>query len=326
MDPFSHTSGLISLTNRTRLRSAQRSRSALLWLCAACLMLVFAGDTQGQLFNGSAKKLFSRNEVSPIPNAFSKTPTQQELIRLLQQRQSNFKQLSSDIIVSMDGLPKLRGSMQMELPRRLRVKAGVMGVSQFGVDVGSNNDLFWVWTKVNLPGQRPAVFYSTHEDFKNSSSQIRQAIPLEPVWLVEGLGLIEFLPGDVHHGPIKSPDGFLKLYTVRQTASEKTTRVITLHPTQGVVLQQALYDDKQNLIAYTNTSKYRWFQERRISLPENIDMFLLQGGQRMKMAIEFSDFKFDSLFGDPDLMWTVKPPADVPTIDLSKVGVSAAKR
>ena len=104
----------------------------------------FPGVASAQLFKFGKKK-------ETLPVVFRRTPTQAELVQHITNNNSKFRQLSSDLRVSLDGTPKLRGTMQLELPRRLRIKAGVMGVSQFGVDVGSNEQDFWVWTKVNLP-------------------------------------------------------------------------------------------------------------------------------------------------------------------------------
>ncbi len=299
-------------------RKSPRSFAVQSGFCLLLWLLVCGGQSEGQLFKGLGAKLFPKQEP-PIPVVFRSTPGRDDILRLLQQRKTAFRQLSSDLRISLDGVPKLRGSFQLELPKRLRVKAGVMGVDQFGVDVGSNDDIFWVWTKVNLPNQKPAVFYASHEDFKSRNSQIRSTIPLEPVWLVESLGLIDFEPNDQHSGPVPTAEGFLSFATVRNTANGKTTRITTLHPTQGLILQQALYDSGGSLIAYTDSKNYRWDSQRQIALPKNVDMYLYQGGQRAKMAIEFGDFDFDSLFGDPDQMWSIQPPANVPTIDLSKV-------
>ena len=140
----------------------------------------FPGVASAQLFKFGKKK-------ETLPVVFRRTPTQAELVQHITNNNSKFRQLSSDLRVSLDGTHKLRGTMQLELPRRLRIKAGVMGVSQFGVDVGSNEQDFWVWTKVNLPNQKPAIFHASHEGFKNAQTSVRQAIPLEPVWLLDCL-------------------------------------------------------------------------------------------------------------------------------------------
>ena len=267
-------------------------------------------DASAQLFKFARKK----NNAPPV--VFQRVPTQAELLQHIASKSEAFRQLSSDLRISLDGTPQLRGTMQLELPKRLRIKAGVMGVSQFGVDVGSNEQDFWVWTKVNLPRQKPAIFFASHEGYKQVASTARNAIPLEPVWLLEGLGLIDFESTDVHRGPDQTPEGFLRLYSMRQTPTGRNIRVTLIHPQQGTILQQALYDSQSRLIAYTNSTDYRSFPERGISLPEKIEMYLFQNGQQVKMVIETSDYQFDSLFGDPNQMWAMPQPKGIQSVNL----------
>lgn len=297
------------------------SRIKILNIVSRLVFIAMLITTQpgAQIFRGFGG--FGKKEA-PIPVVFSKTPTQAELLKVLADRNTRFRQLSSNVKISLDGIPKLRGTMQMELPRRLRVKAGVMGVS--GVDVGSNDDLFWVWTKVNLPNQRPTIFHATHEGFRANQSALRQAIPLEPVWLIEGLGLLQFEPTDTHQGPFVTPEGFLELYTTRQTDTGKTLRVTTVHRQQGIVLQQALYVKRDevsyDLIAYTVSKDYKSWPDRGISLPQKIEMHLFQNGQAAgKMVIEPSDYRFDSLHGAPAQMWGLPQADGVDSVDLLRL-------
>ncbi len=278
------------------------------WVAAS----LFPNLSHAQFFSFGKK-------ADPIPVVFNRVPTQAELLQQLASNNTKFKQLSSSLRISLDGTPKLRGTMQLELPRRLRIKAGVMGVSQFGVDVGSNNQVFWVWTKVNLPNQKPAIFYASHEGFRNSNSTVRQAIPLEPVWLLEGLGLIQFEIGDVHLGPEMTSEGHLRLVTIRQTPNGPNYRDALIHARQGTVLQQALYDGQKRLLAYTDSLDYKSFPKQGVSLPEKIEMHLFNNGQKTKMVIETSDYQFDSLYGDPAQMWDLPEPSGVEKIDLTKL-------
>ncbi|QEG20161.1 hypothetical protein [Mariniblastus fucicola] len=295
-----------------RIYRGSHLRLFLGFIIAVAVSKVCCGTASAQLFRFGKK-------ADPMPVVFNRKPTQAELLQHLNSINSKFKQLSSDLRISLDGTPKLRGTMQLELPRRLRIKAGVMGVSQFGVDVGSNNQDFWVWTKVNLPNQRPAIFHASHEGFRYAQSSVRQAIPLEPVWLLEGLGLLQFEPGDVHKGPDVTPEGYLKLFTIRRTPNGPNFRVTLIHAVNGTVLQQALYDSQENLIAYTDSKDYKSFPKQGVSLPEKIEMHLFQNGQEAKMVIEASDFQFDSLYGDPAQMWSMPQPKGVQAIDLTKI-------
>ncbi len=284
------------------------------WMIVAIIVASLIPSTSNaQLF-----RLFKKADTIPV--VFSRTPTQAELLQHLLANNSKFKQLSSSIRISLDGTPKLRGTMQLELPRRLRIKAGVMGVSQFGVDVGSNDQDFWVWTKVNLPNQKPAIFHASHEGFRNANSKVRQAIPLEPVWLLEGLGLIQFEVTDRHQLDRElTPEGFLRLVSTRQTPNGPNYRVTLVHPRQGIVRQQALYNSQLQRIAYTDSNDYKSFPNLGISLPEKIEMHLFSNGQQSKMVIEVGDYQFDSLYGDPMQMWALPQPDGVPAIDLTKL-------
>lgn len=287
------------------------SRCLLALLCLAAITAIPV-EASGQLFSFGKKK-------DTLPVVFNRMPTQSELLQHLAGNSQKFRQLSSDLRISLDGTPKLRGTMQLELPRRLRIKAGVMGVSQFGVDVGSNNQDFWVWTKVNLPNQKPAIFHASHEGYRLASSSVREAIPLEPVWLLEGLGLIKFDAAEVHQGPDLSPEGYLRLYTIRNTPNGRNIRVTLVHPQHGTILQQALYDHQNRLIAYTDSLEYKSFPKLGTSLPEKIDMYLFRNGQQAKMVIEASDYQFDSLYGDPNQMWALPTPNGVQAVDLTKM-------
>lgn len=299
-------------TSKMTFAGTRSNRWGVVGLAIAIAMLCGLAPLKvsAQLFKFSRKK----NDAPPV--IFERMPTQAELLQHIAANSQKFRQLSSDLRVSLDGTPQLRGSMQLELPKRLRIKAGVMGVSQFGVDVGSNEDDFWVWTKVNLPRQKPAIFFASHDGYKQVASTARNAIPLEPVWLLEGLGLIEFESTDVHRGPVQTSEGFLQLYTMRQTPTGRNIRVTLVHPQQGTILQQALYDSQNSLIAYTNSTDYRSFPDQGISLPEKIEMHLFQNGQQTKMVIETSDYQFNSLYGDPNQMWAMPQPDGVQAVNL----------
>ena len=281
-------------------------------LLAVLLSLVMLTQSGCQIFRrpgGSSTK--------PIP-VQSQLPTKQQLLASLNARSAAVKQLNSRITVSMPGAPKIKGTLQVEFPDRLRMKAGLLGASELGVDVGSNAQEFWIWSKANLPGQPPAFYHANHLAF--AKSPIRQAVPLEPKWLIEAIGLPNFSPSDVHYGPIQAPGGRMKLLTVHQTASGRQTRV-TLLTNSGLIQQQAIYDSSNRLIAYTNSTNYKNYPEQNLSLPQTVELHMLQpDGQTMKIAIDLGTFSINSLYGDPNKMWArPTPPAEVQTIDLTQV-------
>ena len=277
--------------------------------------LSFTDAAEAQLFRNFGKP---RN---PIPVVFNGVPTQQQLLQRLAGQTASVKQVDASVSVALEGAPKLKGTIQIERPMRLRLKAGVLGVDQMGVDVGSNDELFWIWTRVPIPGQPPTLMYAAHEQFKRSSGAVRQAIPLEPSWLINALGLVEFSANDYHQGPTLTPQGRLKLITVSDAPSGRQYRITLIDGTRGLIEQQSIYDENRNLIAYTNSTGYKFYPEHNVSLPNKIEMHLYTAdGQEQELTVTTAGFNINSLFGDPQRMWTMPQPANVRTIDLSRVG------
>jgi hypothetical protein len=238
-------------------------------------------------------------------------------------RAAKVRQLNSSVTVAMAGAPKIKGTLQVEFPNRMRMKAGLMGVSEMGVDVGSNQNHFWIWSKASLPNHPPALYFASHQAFQRST--IRQSLPLDPKWLIDSLGLVEFGPTDVHHGPMMAPGNRMKLYTIQQTATGPQTRVFLLGTKNGLVEQQAIYDASNRLIAYSNSSNYRNYADPQVSLPQRVELHMIQpDGKDAKIVIDMGTFAVgtpnsDVLFGDPAQMWAMPNPPGVPKIDLTRV-------
>ena len=259
----------------------------------------------------------SRPVANPIPIAFQRPPSQAEYLIWQQRHAAGVKQLDAKIQVALTGTPKLRGTIQMEVPRRLRLKAGVLGMNEMGVDVGSNDELFWIWTRVALPGQSPTLMYANHEQFERSTGAIRQAVPLEPEWLMDALGLADFSKYESHSEPVQQPGGRMKIISGRATANGKQYRVTLFDAMRGIIEQQSLYDQRGTLIAYTDMSKYRYYPEHGVSLPGKINMHLFQNGQEVTLAVTTDNYKINALYGDPALMWSMPNPAGVQKINLA---------
>ena len=275
------------------------------------LGLVLASQTGCQLFARFGKRI----PVAPV--VFQNTPTKEQLIQTLNAQSSAVRQLSTNVKVAMDGMPKLRGTLQMEQPGRMRLKAGLLGVSELGVDVGSNDERFWVWVRASIPGERPTIYYANHDQWQNSP--IQRSLPLDPAWLIDGTGLAEFKATEVHEGPFSDADGRLKLITFRETGAGRQTRVTLIDPRSAHIEQQAVYDAGNRLLAYTNSTDYRVHQETGVSLPHRIEMHVYQNGQEVKMVVEAGDYSINALYGDPQKMWAMPTPGDVPAVNLAEV-------
>ncbi len=277
------------------------------------------GDqVNGQWFRNLRNSFGSNtNSANNIPVAFNTPPDQQQFLAWVLQHTANVKQVDARILVTMTGTPKLRGSIQIERPNRMRLKAGVLGMNEMGVDVGSNDELFWIWTRVALPGQSPTLMWADHESFRQSTSTIRKAVPLEPEWLIEALGLVDFSTYESHSQPTPQPGGRMQMISSRTRADGKQYRVTVFDARRGIIEQQSLYNQQGELIAFTNSSDHIFYPQHNISLPRRIELHLFQNGQEVTMLVTTDSYKINSLFGDPRLMWQMPDPSDVQRINLA---------
>ena len=100
---------------------------------------------------------------------------------------------SSDLHITGRSLPvHLTGNIAVEGPRNFRLTAGALGMTE-EADFGSNPDWFWFWIRRS---QAPFVFRARHDDMQHSE-MLRQAIPFQPDWLIEALGVVRIDPKQV---------------------------------------------------------------------------------------------------------------------------------
>lgn len=292
----------------------------------ACLRAMLFGLFAVILVSQPGCQIFGRFRSANrtrIPVAFDAQPTKADLIQHITEQSAKLGRLQSDVRVSLDGMPNLRGTLAIERPNRLRLKAGLLGVTEMGVDVGSNEDRFWVWSRASLPGQPPALFYANHSDYQQSGW--KNLIPIEPQWLIDAIGLVSFNPADRHEGPIQRTDGRVEIRSFQTTARGTRTRKCAIDPRYGWVNQQAYYDSTGRLVAYTNALKHTYNAELGVALPAQVQLHVFQpNGQPLKMVVDISEFK--PLYSNSQTMWQMPQPEDVQVVDLSKVSTEPLRQ
>lgn len=258
-----------------------------------------------------------RNDSLNAPAILGKSASLDQLIAAVRAQSERVNQLKTDVRVTAPGTPTLRGDLQIERPSRLRLQAGVLGISDLGFDLGSNDDSFWVWKKAALPGDPPTLYFASHRGFEQSL--LREHLQLQSLWLVDALGLIEFHPEDQHTGPFPRPDGRVEIRSFSQSPSRPAVRVAVIDPVKAVVNQQSFYDQSGKRLAYLNSIQHQYYAEHQVSLPQRIEIHIADGdGQTSKLTVDAGKFLINSLFGDPQLLWQMPNPPDVRRVDLSR--------
>ncbi len=261
------------------------------------------------------------NSFRPTPNnvpvVFETAPDAQRLVQAINANTAEVRQLSCDIHIRMDGVPPLSGSLIVEKPRRMRLMAGLIGISEMGVDVGSNDDEFWIWNKAAVAGQVPAIYFAKHAEFAQSA--LRQMIPFEPQWIIDALGLMSLPTDGSIQGPLTRADGRYELRLETPTSLGLVTKILVVDPKTGLVQQQSIYDSQLKLIAYANAIQHQYFEAYHASLPRRIEIVAF-GPDRSRNAItvDLGGHKINQLYGDPERQWLMPQPADAQRVDLAK--------
>ena len=264
----------------------------------------------------------NRQPTTPAaPAAVTRQPSsaQIQLIKTLNARARAVKQLNAPVTVKIPGAPKIKGSLQIEFPKRMRLKAGVLGVSEMGVDAGSNEQQFWVWSKMALPGSPAALYFANHDQYQNS--QARSQIPLEPEQIINALGLVTLDPNGRHYGPFPEGKKHVRLYTIEEVNGARQTRMLLINVNTAAVEQTSVYDQNNQLVAYANALKFKNYNQHKISLPQKIEIHVVQPGQAdFVMKVDIGSFSVNSLFGDPNQMWAMPDARNVKRVDLGTLG------
>ena len=273
-----------------------------------------------------------RTQASPANYRSNRQPTtpaepitrqpssaQIQLIKTLNARARAVQQLNAPVTVKIPGAPKIKGSLQVEFPKRMRLKAGVLGVSEMGVDAGSNEQQFWVWSKMSLPGSPAALYFANHDQYQNS--QARSQIPLEPEQVINALGLVTLDPNGRYYGPFPEGKKHVRLYTIEDVNGARQTRMMLINVNTAAVEQTSVYDQNNQLVAYANALKFKNYNQHKISLPQKIEIHVVQPGQAdFVMKVDLGSFSVNSLFGDPNQMWAMPEARNVKRVDLGTLG------
>jgi hypothetical protein len=104
---------------------------------------------------------------------------------------------------------KISGSMYYEKTNNFRMKVwSIMGQE---MDIGSNNDIFWYWSRRD---RNPGVYYATYNDYQKT----RLKTPFNPVFMRESLGIDQI---DVTNAKISENEKYVTITWKKTNASNQ---------------------------------------------------------------------------------------------------------
>ena len=268
-----------------------------------CLVLLTAG--------GANCRHMARQVTEPAPIVLPPQPTLAQVIDVVNTNRSRITTFSSSQAkLKVDGLPAIQAKLSVGGQRRVRLQAESAITGQ-ELDLGSNDELFWVWVKRNQPA---GVYYARHDQFANSPA--RAMMPIEPKWLVEALGLVYFDPQIAHQGPFRRPDGNLDIRTPMPSSQGQVTKVTTIDSRTGWVLNQQLLDSQSRVIASAISSRHARDPISGVNLPRKT--VVSWPGAGMKFTLELHDLEINPLELNPAL-WTRPEYPGFPNRDITQL-------
>ena len=214
--------------------------------------------------------------------------------------------------VSTAGSPTLKANLIAQRPHRFRLRAGLFDFTGTELDLGSNDNLLWIWLKQQPD---PAVYFVRHDQFESTAARI--FIPVNIKWMIEATGLVYLDPTQRHEGPFKVGQNKLE---VRTQLPNGLKRILIFDNRFGWVLEQHLKAPNGQLVASVLASKHRYYPRDGLSMPHRIKVRLLPGNENeTQFQLDIPRFQFNNLMSNNPEMWKMPQPRGYKLIDLAKV-------
>jgi hypothetical protein len=248
------------------------------------------------------------------PQILMEGATRDQIVAAVNQNSSRIQSITATgvtiTIPDMLGLPLLSGNIAAERPGRFRLTAGTIAGQE--LDIGSNDELFWMWVRRNQP---PAVYFCRHVQFANSN--IRQFMPIEPSWLLAAMGIVDIDPASVFDGPLPSArgQGTVELRSWLPSASGRLQRVTVVDARRAWVVEQDIYDQSgTTLLASARADSHRYYEREQVSLPDRVTIQLPTAN--LRMTINLGPVQINQLAADRGQLWTLPTFDGYPRYDL----------
>lgn len=276
---------------------------------ALCVLLVWMATT------GASCPRIVEQYTQPIPRALPPSASLAQIIDVVNDNSARVQSLSTTrATIVTPGVPSLNANIALQRPRSFRLMAEKFGPQ---LDVGSNDELFWLWVAQSQP---PALFYCRHDQF--AASAARQIMPVEPEWLIEAFGIVSFDRSQPLEGPSPVGNGRVEIRSHAGPPGRQTTRVTIIDASYGVVLEQHVYDARGVLLASALLSKHTRDPASGAKLPRHIKVQWPPA--RLELSIDMADLHVNQLPADPRELFAKPSYSGYNDIDLAQPGLQLA--
>jgi hypothetical protein len=246
----------------------------------------------------------------PLPRALPPQPSLEQVIATVRDNTQRVRSLAApQAVLVVPGVPRLSARVAAEPPRRFRLQAQT-SLTGPELDIGSNDDLFWLWLRQHQP---PIIAFCRHDQYAQSNA--RRLLPIRADWMPELLGLVEFRPEDAHEGPYPLPDGRIEIRSRLGSGEEEVVKSTILDGTTGLVSEQHLFTPAGERLASVRTSKHRVDPASGAALPHLVEVSW--PASQVEFKLELAAISVNSTAADPAQLWQMPAYPGYEPIDLA---------
>ena len=278
--------------------------------CLICLLITAVLMVAG----GAGCPNMVRHYTAPMPQVLPPSASLEQVIRVVNRNAAQIQSLSADnVTLTSPGMPTLRASLAVARPKRLRLRAHT-GLTGPELDLGSNDEVFWFWIRRNDP---PAVYYCRHSDY--ASMPNGGALPIDPQWMLDSLGLMQLDPALPHQGPFPLSGNRLEVRTIIETPDGPRMKVTIADAIGGLVLEQRIFNSQNHLIARAVAQRHRRDPLTGLTLPRVVDISCPP--EQFFMRINLGNtFAINTQTSTNHGLWEMPSYDGYPMIDISNPG------
>ena len=250
----------------------------------------------------------------PLPRTIPPQPTLEQVITAVHDNTQRVRScMATQAVLAVPGVPRLSARVACEPPRRFRLQAQT-AITGPELDIGSNDDLFWLWLRQHKP---PVVAFCRHDQYAQSAA--RRLLPIRADWMPEMLGLVTFRPEDRHQGPFPLADGRIEVRSTISVPDGELLKSTILDGTTGLVAEQHLFTAAGERLASVRTSKHRVDPPSGAALPHLVEVSWPASG--VDFTIELASIVTNSSAGDSGQLWQMPAYPGYEPIDLADPSV-----
>lgn len=186
-------------------------------------------------------------------------------------------------------VPSLNAMIAIERPRRFRLQGTVLNSNV--VDLGSNDERFWVWVKND---EDPAILTSRHDCLRAAQQQL--PLPFEPDWLIEALGVIPLDPDEIEFEKHETDPKKCFFRRKRTAPDGSPVELVSMVDTcRGVIVSHTLSDRSRNMVAMARMSEHYRDGKNGPQLPHTVELSWPQAKLGLVLTMGHIDMNPESL-------------------------------